>query len=57
MNTVNQATKNKLIVLYLNNNVEDVVYTVTDKGVKIGYVLLTSVQDAKSFIKMHKQAL
>ena len=49
--------KNKLIVLFLNNNIEDISYTVTDKGVKIGYVLLTSVKDAKSFVKMHKQAL
>ena len=57
MNTVNQATKNKLIVLFLNNNIEDISYTVTDKGVKIGHVLLTSVKDAKSFVKMHKQAL
>ena len=62
MNTSNQTTKNNLVKVLLNRKIKDgilpasLTYTVTDKGVKIGYVLLTSMQDAISFAKMCEQS-
>ena len=61
--TSTQASKNKIIKAFLQGKIkanvlpESFTYELTAKGVKVGYVLLVNMQDAKSFVNMHKQAL